>query len=123
MCRALKEMKVFSPLRMAGLTKAEIRELSREAGLFTWNKPSYACLATRIPTGRRITEGLLQRVESAESVLSEMGFRDFRVRVLGDAGKIQLRPEEMMMAVEKRDSIVRELEPYFNEIYLDLKGR
>ena len=121
--KALKEMKVFSPLRMAGLTKAEIRKLSREAGLFTWNKPSYACLATRIPTGRHITEGLLQRVESAESVLSEMGFRDFRVRVLGDAGKIQLRPEEMLMAVEKRDSIVRELEPYFNEICLDLKGR
>lgn len=121
--KALKEMKVFSPLRMAGLTKGEIRELSREAGLFTWNKPSYACLATRIPTGRRLTEGLLQRVENAEGVLFKMGFKDFRIRVLGDAGKIQLKPEEMLRAVEKRDSILRELEPYFNEIYLDLKGR
>ena len=63
--KALTEMSVLSPLRLCGLTKAQIREFSREAGLFTWDKPAYACLATRVPTGEAITEALLARVEGA----------------------------------------------------------
>ncbi|MBO5998129.1 MAG: ATP-dependent sacrificial sulfur transferase LarE, partial [Lachnospiraceae bacterium] len=67
--KALKEMEVRSPLRECGLTKAMIRDLSRQAGLFTWNKPAYACLATRIPEGTAITDELLQMTEQAEDYL------------------------------------------------------
>ena len=74
--KALTEMSVLSPLRLCGLSKAQIRELSREAGLFTWDKPAYACLATRVPTGEAITEALLARVEGAEQVLFSLGFTD-----------------------------------------------
>ena len=84
--KALTEMSVLSPLRLCGLSKAQIRELSREAGLFTWDKPAYACLATRVPTGEAITEALLARVEGAEQVLFSLGFTDFRVRVFHDSG-------------------------------------
>ena len=67
--KALAEMEVLSPLRMCGITKARVRELSKEAGLFTWDKPAYACLATRIPSGTLITEADLKRVEGAEAEL------------------------------------------------------
>lgn len=80
--RALQELSVRSPLRECGLNKAEIRQLSKEAGLFTWDKPAYACLATRIPTGAVITRERLRRTEAAEKYLSAMGFRDFRVRTI-----------------------------------------
>lgn len=121
--RALQELKVLSPLRMAGLTKEKIRELSREAGLFTWNKPSYSCLATRIPAGTRITRELLHRIENSEKILFQLGFTEFRVRVFHDAAKIQLLPGEMAMALELRQEILAGLAPYFDEIYLDMKGR
>ena len=88
--RALGELCVRSPLRECGLTKAEIRARSKEAGLFTWNKPAYACLATRVPTGRPIERELLQRVEGAESELFALGFTDFRVRLFHEAARIQL---------------------------------
>ncbi|MFR7999821.1 MAG: TIGR00268 family protein [Flavonifractor plautii] len=71
--RALRELEVRSPLRECGLTKADIRRLSREAGLFTWDKPAYACLATRIPTGEAITGEILARVEGAEDALFRLG--------------------------------------------------
>ena len=80
--RALRELGVISPLRDCGLTKAEIRRLSKQAGLTTYDKPSYACLATRIPTGTTITRELLEKIERAEGALSDMGFSDFRVRTL-----------------------------------------
>ena len=86
--RALRELEVRSPLRECGLTKAEIRRLSKEAGLFTWDKPAYACLATRIPTGAEITEERLCRTERAESYLASVGLRDFRVRMVPmDSGR------------------------------------
>lgn len=78
---ALKELHVLSPLRLCGMTKQDIRMRSKEAGLFTWDKPSYACLATRIPTGMKITGELLHAIESAKIILFSMGFSDFRVRV------------------------------------------
>ena len=73
--KALAEMEVLSPLRMCGITKARVRELSKEAGLFTWDKPAYACLATRIPSGTLITEADLKRVEGAEAELEALGFK------------------------------------------------
>jgi len=121
--RALAELSVRSPLRECGLTKSDIRRLSKEAGLFTWDKPAYACLATRVPTGQMITSDLLCRVEAAEEALFQMGFIDFRVRVMGEAAKIQIIAERMPMVLEKRDAIITALKPYFPGILLDLEGR
>jgi len=121
--RALAELSVRSPLRECGVTKAEVRRLSKEAGLFTWNKPAYACLATRIPTGSRITPELLSKVEQAEDALFAMGFSDFRVRVYRGAARLQLRPEQMPAALEKRDEIVGKLKPLFPAVLMDLEAR
>ena len=88
--RALKELGVLSPLRECGLTKDKIRRLSREAGLFTWDKPAYACLATRVPPGEKITQNLLSRIEGAEREISSLGFSDFRVRVFYGTALLQV---------------------------------
>ncbi len=121
--KALTEMSVLSPLRLCGLTKAQIREFSREAGLFTWDKPAYACLATRVPTGEAITEALLARVEGAEQVLFSLGFTDFRVRVFYDAARVQLKPAQMQQALSRRSEILENMKPYFKIVLLDLNGR
>lgn len=121
--KALTEMSVLSPLRLCGLTKAQIREFSREAGLFTWDKPAYACLATRVPTGEAITEALLARVEGAEQVLFSLGFTDFRVRVFYDAARVQLKPAQMQQALSRRSEILENIKPYFKIVLLDLNGR
>ena len=121
--KALAEMEVLSPLRMCGITKARVRELSKEAGLFTWDKPAYACLATRIPSGTLITEADLKRVEGAEAELEALGFRDFRVRVFGGAARLQLCGGQMERALEKRNEIKAKLKPYFDIVLLDLEER
>lgn len=121
--RALQELEVRSPLREAGLTKAEIRERARKAGLFTWDKPAYACLATRIPTGTAITREALQKVEAGEQTLSRLGFRDFRLRLLGDAARLQVKAEQFPLAFEKREDIRQRLSPWFDTVLLDLKER
>lgn len=121
--KALTELSVRSPLRECGLTKSEIRQKSKEAGLFTWNKPSYACLATRIPSGSRIHESDLIRVEQAEAYLAEAGFRDFRVRLLGDMAKIQLRKKDMNHFFSDREVILKKFASLFSETVLDLKVR
>jgi uncharacterized protein len=92
--QALAELGVLSPLREAGLTKAEIRELSRRFDLPTWNKPAFACLASRIPYGERIDGAKLSRIEGAEIALRSFGFRQFRVRSHGDMARIEVAPEE-----------------------------
>lgn len=121
--RAIRELEVRSPLRECGFTKEEIRRCSRQAGLFTWNKPAYACLATRIPSGREITEALLNKVEKGEAALAQMGFSDMRIRVYKDAARIQLPAEQMAMAVEKRKEIREALSPCFAGVFLDLQER
>lgn len=121
--RALSELSVRSPLRECGLTKDAIRALSKEAGLFTWDKPAYACLATRVPTGRTITGALLSKVEGAEDALFALGFTDFRVRVLDDAARVQLRPEQMPVALEQREAVVNAIKRYFPTVLMDLEGR
>ena len=121
--RALGEMKVLSPLRLCGLTKQEIREKSREAGLFTWDKPSYACLATRFPAGVTITAQGLEKVEQAEGVLFALGFTDFRVRVYHDAARIQLPKAQMERGVQLRQEILKGIKPLFSCVLLDLEGR
>ena len=92
--KALEEMGIFSPLREAGFAKAEIRALSRRFGLPTWDKPAFACLASRIPYGERIDRDKLSRVEQAEAYLRELGFRQFRVRSHGNIARIEVAPEE-----------------------------
>jgi uncharacterized protein len=121
--RALSELSVRSPLRECGITKERVRSLSKDAGLSTWDKPSYSCLATRIPSGRPITEGLLLRIEKAEDALSALGFVDFRVRVLGDAAKIQVSPAQMSKAISLQKEVVGSIKPYFTAVLLDLEGR
>ena len=121
--RALSELSVRSPLRECGLIKSEIRKLSKEAGLPTWDKPAYACLATRIPTGRAITADLLSKVEIAEDMLFSMGFTDFRVRVAGDAAKLQLPSAQLAAALEKREAILGGLKPLFPAVLLDMEAR
>ena len=121
--RALAELSVRSPLRECGLTKAEIRARSREAGLFTWDKPAYACLATRVPAGETITADLLARVEGAEDALFRLGYTDFRVRVFHGAARLQLPRGQMERAVREAEELRQALKPYFTPILLDLEGR
>lgn len=121
--KALREMEVRSPLRECGLTKAMIRGESRKAGLFTWDKPAYACLATRVPTGRTITSELLRRVEGAETALFALGFTDFRVRLYDEAARLQLPEGQLAKAVEQRQVIRQALAPWFDVVLLDTQTR
>lgn len=121
--RALRELEVRSPLRECGLTKAEIRAQSKKAGLFTWDKPAYACLATRVPTGTAITGEILRRIEGAEDALFALGYTDFRVRLFGGGARIQLPAEQMERALQGRAELVRRLKPYFDTVLLDLEDR
>lgn len=121
--RALAELSVQSPLRLCGITKAEVRRLSRQAGLFTWDKPAYACLATRLPSGQRITEEMLRIIDQSETALFAMGFSDFRLRVDGQTAKLQLPSAQMQTALRERLQILEALRPHFTSIVLDLESR
>jgi len=121
--KALEEMSVRSPLRECGLTKNDVRRLSKQAGLFTWDKPPYACLATRIPTGRAITGELLEQVEKAEDALFALGFFDFRVRVYDNAARLQFPENQMPAALDSKARIIEAIKPYFPIILLDLEER
>ena len=121
--RALRELQVRSPLRECGLTKEEIRRRSRAGGLFTWNKPAYACLATRIPVGEPITEEKLQATEAAENYLFSLGFRDFRVRRMGNAARLQLPEEQLEKLLRHREEILEKLKTYYEAVLLDMEVR
>lgn len=120
---ALEELEVVSPLRECGLTKEEIRSLSREAGLFTWDKPAYACLATRIPEGERITCEKLAATESAENYLFSLGFTDFRVRSHDGNGLIQIREQQWELFTKHREDILNSLKENYKTVALDLEVR
>lgn len=121
--QALRELQVQSPLRLCGLTKEEIRRLSKEAGLFTHDKPAYACLATRIPSGERITLDKLEKTEQAEHFLASLGFRDFRVRLDHGKARIQVRPEDLALVMENRQNILDTLGQLYDGVVLDLEVR
>lgn len=121
--QALRELKVRSPLRECGITKQEVRTMSKTAGLFTWDKPSYACLATRIPTGIPITSQLLTKIEESEKILFQLGFSDFRIRLRGELGLIQLPANQLSRAMDQREALLSKLSPYFPTIALDLNPR
>lgn len=121
--RALKELHVCSPLRECGLTKAEIRRLSREVGLFTWDKPAYACLATRIPSGDAITAEKLLATERAEAFLFSLGLTDFRVRNYRGAARLQFPEAQLNAILAHRAEILQELKKDYPAVLLDLEVR
>ena len=121
--RALGELSVRSPLRECGITKAQVRALSKEARLFTWDKPAYACLATRVPTGEAITPETLRKVEAAEEALFSLGYSDLRVRVFHGAARLQLPGQQLEQAAKEREAILQALSPWFDTVLLDLKER
>lgn len=121
--RALSELSVRSPLRECGLTKAQIRTLSKEAGLFTWDKPAYACLATRIPTGEALTAEKLSATEASESALFSLGFTDFRVRAQNGHARLQVPEAQLPLVLAHRDTILSKLKKYYKTVSLDLEVR
>jgi uncharacterized protein len=123
--RAAAELGVRSPLREAGFTKNDIREVSRRMGLPTWNKPSFACLSSRIPYGTRIEPGILRRLDEAERFLKELGFRQVRVRHHGDIARIEVEPEEIprLASPEVRRQVAAKFKDLaYLYITLDLNG-
>ena len=121
--KALKEMKILSPLKICSLTKEDIRTLSKEAGLPTWDKPSYSCLATRISTGQKIKKDTLVKIEKSESYLFKLGFKDFRIRVKDNSAIIQVKEKDFIKVLENRDRILKTISHMFDEISLDLRPR
>jgi uncharacterized protein len=123
--KAARELGVRSPLDEADLSKAEIRELSRRAGLPTWDEPASACLSSRIPYHSAVTPEKLAMIERAEDALLALGFRVCRVRHHGDVARVELGPDEMARALEPatRDAIVRDLKAAgYRYVTLDLQG-
>lgn len=121
--RALRELGVRSPLRECGVTKSEIRRLAAEAALPVWNKPSYACLATRIPAGTAITAGDLGRVARGEAAFAAAGLSDFRLRLRGGDGLLQVRREQMALAQAILPDLQLRLAGDFGSIMLDSSAR
>ena len=121
--RALTELSVLSPLRECGLTKDQIRQRSKEAGLFTWDKPAYACLATRIPAGEEITPDKLAATESAEEYLFSLGFTDFRVRSQNGHARLQIPGSQFPQLLAQRKEILKKLKAYYKTVSLDLEER
>lgn len=123
--KAARELGVRSPLDDAELSKAEIRELSRRAGLPTWDEPASACLSSRIPFHSEVTAEKLAMIERAEDALIALGFRVCRVRHHGDVARVELGPDEMSGALEpaRREAIVRDLKAVgYRYVTLDLQG-
>ena len=117
--KALEEFGIRSPLKECGLTKADIRRLSKEAGLPTWDKPAYACLATRIRTGEKITKEKLEITEKAESRMLEMGFRDLRVRMRGNDALVQIAEDQHADALTRESEICSALSDLYENVYID----
>ncbi len=121
--RALQELGVRSPLKEAGLTKPEIRALSRAMGLSTWKKPAMACLASRIPYGERITPKKLLMVGRAEEFIRKLGFQQVRVRLHGQVARIEVAPEKIPSAVKAGREISAKLKSMgFAYVSIDLDG-
>ena len=122
--RAQREQGVVSPLRECGLKKADIRRLSYIAGLLSHDKPSYSCLATRIPVGTAITQAILDKIESAEEALSCMGFSDFRVRFVPPcSARLQFPDSQWDEAAARRIEILETFQALFESTALDLYVR
>ena len=120
---AAREHEVHSPLLEVGLTKAEIRDWSRELGLPTWDQPSSPCLASRLPYGLAVTPERLGQVEAAEFALRALGFREFRVRHHGEVARLEIAPAEMAILLEQRAAVDAEVRAAgFRRALLDVDG-
>lgn len=120
---AKKKRKIRSPLQEAGLTKKDIRFLSRRAGLSTWNKPALACLASRIPYGTKITPRLLKRINRTECFLVARGFKQVRVRDYGTSCRIEVLKKELPRLISLRNRIVDKFKKLgYNYVTVDLEG-
>ncbi len=122
---AADRMGIKAPLIDVNLTKSEIREVSRQWGLPTWDKPAFACLSSRFPHGMRITRDLLRQVDRAEQFLYDLGVRQFRVRHHGDLARIELEPDEIPIVATQSARI--QINEHFKElgykyVTLDLQG-
>ncbi len=123
--RAAEELGIVAPLLDAGLGKSEIRQLSKELNLSTWDKPAMACLATRIPYGTVITPECLDQVNAAEAVLAAQGFRSCRVRCHGSIARIEVPAQDIdrLLAAGLRQNLVVELKAIgFKHVTVDLEG-
>ena len=122
--RAIREMRVLSPLREAGLYKKEIRALSEMRNLPTWSKPSAACLASRFVYGETITREKLRMVEAGENVLSDMGFRQLRVRMHGEnLARIEVEEEQLPQLLAARREVLAAFQRIgYTYVTMDMKG-
>ena len=123
--KAKNELGVISPLLDAGLTKQEIRDLSKQFGLPTWDKPSFACLSSRVPYGTRITEELVSKIEAGEAFLKSLGFKQLRVRHHGDIVRIEVGAGEMDLLIGNglKEEIAQKFKALgYTYVTLDLRG-
>jgi len=121
--KASDEEGIWHPFVEVGITKSDIREIAKELGIRFWNKPSSACLATRIPYGEEVTRERLMMVERAEEVLKRVGFRQVRVRMHGEIARIEVMEEEFGQVFALRAEIIKELKGMgFKYITIDLEG-
>jgi len=121
--KALEEFGVVSPLKDVGLTKREIKELSREMNLDTWDKPAFACLASRIPYGTKITKSRLKMIEKAEEVIQKLGVKQFRVRFHNEIARIEVLKDDFQIVLDHSDDIVKKFKKIgFKYITLDIQG-
>lgn len=121
--RALRELEVDSPLLACKISKADVRRLSEALGLITWNKPTNACLLTRLPIGNRVSMDDLHRVEEAERFLKVRGYDWVRVRLHGELARIEVAPEQRMRLLEEAEAVTQTLEGLgFRHVTLDLLG-
>jgi uncharacterized protein len=121
--RASTEEGILHPFIEAGITKQDIRDIARELGLLVWQKPSAACLASRIPYGDAITAGKLQRIEEAEAFLAGLGIGQLRVRLHGNLARIEVHKEDTGKILEQQSAVVRHFKSLgFVYVTLDLEG-
>ena len=121
--QAGRELGVSNPLLEARLTKSDVRAISKSWALPTWDKPAYACLSSRVPYGQAITAEKLSRIERAEYVLRDLGFRACRVRDHGPVARVEVPPADIARAVAQREQIVQGIKALgFSYVTLDLEG-
>lgn len=121
--RAVAELDILSPLKKVGLTKNEIRALSKQLGLKTWNKQSFACLSSRFVYGEKITVQKLDMIDKSEQLLLDLGFKQVRVRIHNDVARIEVLPNEIERVMQFKDTIYSKFKEYgFRYVTLDLGG-
>lgn len=121
--QAVAELEVKSPLRHSELYKEDIRALSKDLGLPTWEKQSFACLSSRFVYGETITKEKLGMVDKAEQLLLDLGFHQLRVRIHGTLARIEVLPDELPKVLENREQIVKAFKEYgFTYVTMDLQG-